>query len=225
MRSSSIFILAYSFTVIGLFLVAYSSYSHTQSFIDQSSVAEGKVIGFVAEGMTDSIVFKPRVQFFSSNNHEVIFTSTVGSNPKKYSEGEKVRVYYQSDYPEVAKLDELFALWGWVYLTAGMGSLFLIIGMVRASFSLTKLRKRYFLKQNGMMISGSVARVKRNHFVTINGENPYQLVLKGKDPSSGKILTFISDNLKKEPRSYLEKSEYSIFVDKRNSDNYFVELS
>jgi hypothetical protein len=129
---------------IGVSLVLGAGWSawSTQTWIDRSDEAEGKVIEMVRIRDRDDggYMFAPLVRFQTGDGRSIEFQSSLRSNPPGYRTGQTVTVLYDPDAPESAAIRGLFSLW-----LGFMGSIFTAIGtaMVFVSSRVTKFSVRY----------------------------------------------------------------------------------
>lgn len=73
--------------------------------------------------------YYPVVEFQTSEGKTVSFRSDVGSKPASYDVGEQVEVLYNPQYPTEAKLTGFWSLWRLAAIFAGLGSIFMAIGI------------------------------------------------------------------------------------------------
>lgn len=134
---------------IGVSLVIGAGWSawSTQTWIDRSDEAEGKVIEMVRIRDRDDggYMFAPLVRFQTGDGRSIEFQSSLRSNPPGYRTGQTVSVLYDPDAPESAAIRGLFSLWLVSMVLGFMGSIFTAIGaaMVFVSSRVTKFFVRY----------------------------------------------------------------------------------
>ena len=143
--------------IIGLFhfvlgaigiLVSIYLCSNVRSFLSEAEKADGTVIKLVKKksgmtvtkrGMTSNTHSKrtktstPLAPVFTftdhqGQKHEV--QSATASSPAAYSVNEKVQVYFQKEYPQQAKINSFFSLWGAAAIVGGASALFCLIGLL-----------------------------------------------------------------------------------------------
>ncbi len=129
-------------------LVSIYLYSNVRSFLSEAEKADGTVIKLVKKksgmtvtkrGMTSNTHSKrtktstPLAPVFTftdhqGQKHEV--QSATASSPAAYSVNEKVQVYFQKEYPQQAKINSFFSLWGAAAIVGGASALFCLIGLL-----------------------------------------------------------------------------------------------
>jgi len=119
------------FTSLGLVMLActYVLYSNTASFLAEASRAEGTVVGLEESRSSDSITYRPVVEFADESGRSTTFISSTGSNPPGYTEGQKVEVLYPRGEPQKAKINGFFSLWAGSIIVGSMGAVFLLVGV------------------------------------------------------------------------------------------------
>ena len=217
----------YVFTTIGLAMLmgAFFMYSNTESFLSEASIAEGTVIQLVQSSSSGSSTYMPVVEFKTQDGKLVEFTSSVGSNPPSYTQGEIVEVYYQESSLEDTKINGFFSLWLGTTIVGGIGAVFFIIGFLIILVIALKDRKVKHLKKNGVTVEAKFQSVEINGSLEVNGRNPYQILAQWKDPSTSELYVFMSENLWFDPTDHIEKDEITVLIDKENPKKYHVDTS
>lgn len=116
------------FSAVGLILLGATVfiYINTAEFIKASATAEGVVVH--VERVDD--VYYPTVRFQTSDNKNIEFRSSTGSNPPSHSVGDNAEVMYSSDDPYNARINTFFSLWFGALLTGVIGLVFFFIVIV-----------------------------------------------------------------------------------------------
>lgn len=218
-------IIKYLITVVGLGMLfgAFSLYTNTQDFISGAVAANGKVIELVRS--SDSTTYKPVVQFKTKNGKIVQFTSSSGSNPPSYSQGDVVEVLYEESSPNQAKIKGLFSLWGWAIILGVLGTVFSLIGLSIIAFGYLKNKKINYLKRNGTPIIANFQSVEVNGSLEVNGRNPYQICVQWKNPATSELHIFNSENIWFDPTDHINQEEIIVLIEKDNPGKYYVDIS
>jgi len=97
----------------------------TFSFLENASSANGKVVELIKKHSSKSSLY-PKIEFKDLNGNSIVFTSNFGISPSinTYQKGDVVKVLYQSDLPDSAKVNSFFSLWGISLLLFIVGSVF-----------------------------------------------------------------------------------------------------
>jgi len=167
-------IINYTFAAAGivLLIVAFLSYAHTKDFLEDALTTEGTVVQLIATEFENSVTYRPLVEYKTRIDKMVKFTSPIGSNPPSYTKGEMVVVIYHDAWPEKARIDSFFSLWGFSLIFSILGSIFLIVGVLQLLFERFKRRKIQKLRSTGLAITARFQSVKRNTRLKVNGRNP-----------------------------------------------------
>ncbi|WP_026971372.1 DUF3592 domain-containing protein [Aliagarivorans marinus] len=220
-------IIKYLFSAIGLAMLAgaYFMYSNTQSFVSSAVTTEGVVTQLIRSRSSDSTSYYPVVRFKIKSGREIEFSSSTGSNPPSYSEGERVEVLYLESAPQEAEINAFFPLWGGVAVLGGLGAIFSIIGLsIFASKHLKNTNIKH-LKQNGTRVKAKLQGVNINRSLSVNGRNPYQIHAQWRNPRTSEMHVFSSENLWFDPTDYIKQQEITVLIEMSNPKKYYVDVS
>ena len=113
----------------------------------------------------------------------------------------------------------------WIFplVFGGIGVAFLIVFGVLLYLSAKRKASRRRLIASGSFVNAQVTEIKRDHFVEINGRNPYYVICQGRNPYTGEMVSFRSGNITENPAP-LSGQYRRVFVDFKNPETYYVEL-
>ncbi len=120
-------------------VVAGFLYHRTKSFIDQAERVHGTVVDYEVYSGSSSTMYYPVVEFVTKDGREIVSTSNTGSNSTGYKTGEEVRVLYDPDNPEKAKIVSFWQLWLGTFIATALGIFF---GLLGAAFTWAASRFR-----------------------------------------------------------------------------------
>ena len=220
-------IIKYVFTLIGLGMLigAFFLFSNTQSFLKTALITEGTVIDLQPSRSSDSVTYAPVVEFQTFDGSIIEFTSSTSSNPPSYSRGETVDVLYQGSFPERAKINGFFSLWGAALIVGFLGLVFFLIGFSIIVVGILKNKNIKYLKENGTRISAEFQRVKQNRAIQVNDQYPYQILAQWQNPTTTQIHIFTSENIWFDPTDYIKTDEINVLIDLQNPKKYYVDTS
>ena len=220
-------VIKYLFPALGLVLLvgALVAYSSTKNFLTTAVIAEGTVIQLVRSTSSDSTTYRPVVEFNTQSGTRIEFTSSSGSNPPSYSQGETVEVLYQESSPNQAKINGFFSLWGLPTILGVMGSVFFVIGTSVFLFGTLNTRKITRLKKSGTPIVAKFQSVEVNGSLEVNGRNPYQICAQWKNPATSELHIFNSENIWFDPTDHISQEEITVLIEEGNPSNYYVDVS
>ena len=133
-------VLLVGLTVLGLGLVDLGS---TVAFLARAEQTEARFSGAIARsgGNHGGTFLYPTFQFTTSGGRVITFTSSSGSTAQPYADGEQVRIAYDPQRPEDARLLSFLTLWIAPTLLCAAG-LLLAAGAVLVRAALTRQRRR-----------------------------------------------------------------------------------
>ena len=223
----TISILKYIFTIVGLgmLIAAYFIFSNTQVFLNDSLKTEGIVVDLVRSRSSDSVTYRPVVEFKTNGGSIIEFMSSSGSNPPSYSMGEMVEVLYRENFPEKAKINSFFSIWGVPTIIGGIGFVFFLVGFSILLIGVFKGKKIEYLKKSGVPIKAKFQNVEVNGSLEVNGKNPYQIYAQWINPATSEMHIFISENIWFDPTVYINTDEVTVLIERDNPKKYYVDIS
>lgn len=220
-------IIKYTFTVVGIGMLAgaFFLFTNTQEFLKSALTADGTVVELVRTRSTDSYTYKPVVEFKTRDGSLIEFTSSSSSNPPSYSQGEIVEVLYQESFPEQAKINGFFSLWGGPAIVGGLGSAFFLIGVSILLLGALKGKKIEHLRKNGISIKAKFQSVEINDSLKVNGKSPYQICAQWQNPTTAELHIFNSENIWFDPTDHINTDEITVLIEKDNPKKHYVDIS
>jgi hypothetical protein len=107
---------------IGMFAYAKRLYVSGKRFRDQAELVTGRVIKIEARWDSEgSKAYHPVVQYITKDGETFTNTSTGGSSPASYKEGDAVEIYYDPQNPNVFEIKDFWSKWGKLIVTGGLG--------------------------------------------------------------------------------------------------------
>jgi len=96
------------------------------NFAVKAERTEGTII-HMRKGLTKYV---PRVRFQTKNGQIIEFYSGNGSNPPMYEVNDKVKVLYNSDFPQYAVINSFIELWLGPVIYTGLGLFFVLFFII-----------------------------------------------------------------------------------------------
>jgi hypothetical protein len=114
-----------------LLTVGLVSAVHTVRFLRRSIAAPGTVVRLKTGHHTDdgSPDYAPVFSFTASNGQRYVLESNNYSRPPEFSVGQNVKVLYESDLPEHARVDTNWQIWAIEEVLFLVGGLFVAFGL------------------------------------------------------------------------------------------------
>jgi Protein of unknown function (DUF3592) len=117
---------------------------HTEIFLHESIATEGTITALMPkqDGSDASVTYAPMFTFTAKDRQSYTVTSNASANPPEFKVGEKIRVLYEPDRPDGARIDSFWQLWSLAMIfgivgtvTTGAGYLILRLGRRRGRTS------------------------------------------------------------------------------------------
>lgn len=222
------------FFVIGLaFLVgSFVSMQNSKAFMKTALSAEGEVLELITRrssngtGAGTSISYTPEVKFQTADGQDITFESSVGSNPPSYSQGEKVKVWYDPQDPYRARLDGFAGNYLVSVITGFMGLVFTAFGVLPLLYFARRKRLAERLKAHGQKIVGKISSVEKDGSITMNGKSPYRIYASGADSLAGNTSVFKSDMIWIDPSQWAQPGQsIDIYLDPQNHSKYYIDIT
>jgi hypothetical protein len=184
---------------------------------------EGTVVQIETSG-TLGLEFSTKVKFSTPDGKPHSFITQTDS-VNAYRVGHKLKVVYDIDDPEHARID-VIKQWPWAgpIIFAIWGLILASVGGIPLYFRARKNRRADWLKLNGRSVDANLSGVLRNRDLTVNGRNPYRIGAQWTDPATGKLCQFMSDNLWTDPSPELTSRTIRVLIDPNDAKRYWMDL-
>lgn len=216
------------FFIIGIGLMGAAVYFAlaTQSFLATAVTAEGTVLALERSRSGDSNSLRPRVAFTDAEGNRREFVSSVGSSFANFQRGDAVRVFYQPDDPERARIDSFLHLWFLPLLLGGMGLVFSSLGGGILTFQMLGRRRATWLREQGERVEAKFQGVSRNLSLQVNGRHPFRIACQWQDPADGRVHVFLSENIWYDPTEFLASDQpIPVWIEPGNPKKHLVDTS
>ncbi len=214
----------------GMLILSGFLFVSSQKFVRNSIAASGTVTGLARQTNTNhgttSYTYSPEVSFTDKNGNEHSFVSNTSSNPPAYRAGDIIKILYNPQNSQDAKIDSFFELWGGVMIFSLLGIVFFLVGTSISIWFIKRFAKNKWLKSNGQAVEAIVQSVGINDQVKYNGRSPYVITSQWVHPSSNSAYIFKSDNTWINPEEYIKPGDkIKVIIDPNNPKKYFVDIS
>jgi hypothetical protein len=222
-------IFTYVFGGIGLLLLAISGflvYNH-QRFMGSALKGHGEVIRLEYHRSSNGSggTYYPVVRYTTQDGKEIEFTSSSGSNPASYEEGEKVNVMYNPKNPQEVSLPDFFSQWGAALIVGFIGAVFGSVGFGFGFYELKRKKDIQWLNMFGTPVQADYKGVKLNTSLTVNGRNPYRIHCQWIDNKTNTLYVFESDDIWFDPSGYIPSDKLKVLIDTQNPKRYYLDIS
>jgi Protein of unknown function (DUF3592) len=193
------------------------------AFAARALRADGVVTDFThgRSSKRSGTIYTPIVTFTTSQGREL----QVAGSGSGYRRGDQVRVLYDPDNPEQAQIDSLMETWFWPLLLGFMGIMFggvgggMLVNQLRQSLSRTSLTR------HGTRVQATFHGVDHDTSLTVNGRSPWRLNCQWRDPVTGKVYVFHSDEIWFDPTRYVQRDELDVMINSDDPNEYEVDTS
>ena len=138
--------------------------------------------------------------------------------------GDEIEIYYDKD--DVNKIGSKSL--DLVYLILpGIGSIFLLIGVIGLAFLLHKKKKEKNLRENGELVYATYSETILNVNVRVNGRYPYNIIVEWNNPEDEKKYLLKSKNIYFNPEMLIEERNiktFPVYINPNNKKQYFVDV-
>jgi hypothetical protein len=104
-------------------------------------------------------------------------------------------------------------------------SIFFLIGCGTIYYFLWKKRKDKYLKKYGIPTETDFLRVELNTSLEVNGQHPFRVLTRWKNPVTNDVHIFHSDNIWFDPSKYLEGTKIVVYMERNNPRKYYLDLA
>ncbi|MFD1602275.1 DUF3592 domain-containing protein [Flavobacterium artemisiae] len=220
-------IVKYVFLIIGLALLggAFYLYQNKQAFLDKAVKVQGTVTDLIASRSDKSTTYRPVVSYTTKDGKQIEFTSSVGSNPPSYHEGETVEIFYDPADPYDADINGFVSLWLAPLILGIIGTIFFLIGFLIILFGKMKQKKIEDLKFNGKSIITKFDHADLNYNYKVNGRSPYVIYSQWLNPATNELHLFKSENIWFDPNNFIPSEGIKVLIDPSNPKKYYMDIS
>jgi Protein of unknown function (DUF3592) len=126
-------ILNLAFGAMGLLFIgiAFVVWMRTREFISKAQETKGIVVRMLSKsGSKGGIIYAPVYQFRTIDGRTIEVEESIYSKPPQFQEGQSVDILYDPQNPEKARVKKWMNLYFPTIVLAGMGVIFVGIGIV-----------------------------------------------------------------------------------------------
>jgi hypothetical protein len=220
------------FGLVGLVLlgVGIALAASTANFLASAERTDGTVVAVTERisSSTDgrrSTAWYPTVEY-TVGGRQYSFSSSVGTNPPAYAEGDTVPVAYDPADPADAQIASTWSAYLAALIVGGIGIVFAPLGSVLFVKGRRDARRRTWLRQEGREVWAEIADVGVDFTSRINGRHPYVVHATWYDPRTGRTHVASSDGLREDPGPrLLGRTHVRVLHDPADPDRNVMDLS
>lgn len=138
--------------------------------------------------------------------------------------GDEIEIYYdKEDVNKIGSksLDLLYLI------LPGIGSVFLLIGVIGLGVLSHKKNKEKDLRENGELVYATYLETIINRNVMVNGRNPYNVIVQWNNPEDGKKYLLKSKNIYFNPERLIEERNikmFPVYINPNKKKQYFIDV-
>ncbi len=138
--------------------------------------------------------------------------------------GDEIEIYYdKEDVNKIgSKLLDLLYL-----ILPGIGSIFLLIGVIGLAYISHKKKKEKWLRENGELVYATYSETIINRNIAVNRRNPYNVIVQWNNPEDGKKYLLRSKNIYFNPERLIEERNikmFPVYINPNKKKQYFVDV-
>lgn len=138
--------------------------------------------------------------------------------------GDEIEIYYDKDDVNKIGSKSLDLLY---LILPGIGSIFLLIGVIGLGVLSHKKKKEKNLRENGELVYATYSETILNVNVRVNGRYPYNIIVEWNNPEDGKKYLLKSKNIYFNPEMLIEERNiktFPVYINPNNKKQYFVDV-
>jgi len=203
-----LFVIIFLTIIAGLIL-----YFEASAFQKTAKITEGVVTDY-----STSYFF---VQYISDDGVERTFKGSQKKNGKIKS-GEKMKVYYQTDNPDKARVSNGVKSGKKFFVFAAFLLLVNIVSVYQDKKRNTKANK---FKTTGRKVEAEVMKIDTDLSITALKKHPYMIDIRWADPFTGREYTHTIRAVWQDPKILLAgRNTIDVYIDRENPEDYFLDI-
>jgi len=189
-------------------------YFEASSFQKSARITEGIIV--------NSDITYYYVQYTSDDGVERTFRGAQKKNGKR-RENEKVKIFYQSDNPDKARVTDGVKGGRKVII---FSVLLLVVNIVSVYQDKSRNKSAVKFRESGRKMEAEILKIDKDTSITIKREHPYLIDTRWIDPFTGKEYTHTIKYVWKDPKTLLEgRNTIDVYIDRDNPDKYFMDIA
>lgn len=214
------------FAVIGLLMLMGGSYFYLSGYSQEKSgiVVTGQIIDLSVHRSDDGASYCPVVKY-TDGQEEYVMESSYCSSGYRNAQGDNIDVIYQPGNPDNAVIHSFGGLYGGAVILLGMGAVFALVGTLPLIIMYLRSKSGQRLLREGMPVKARFSEVILNTTININGRSPFQIVAQMHDTAANTVKLYYSHNIAFDPSPFINQEFVTVYVDKKNPDKYYMDIS
>ncbi|EMQ4857273.1 DUF3592 domain-containing protein [Morganella morganii] len=214
------------FAVTGLLLLTGGSYLYLSGYSQEKNgiVTSGEIIDLSVHRSDNGISYCPVVKYTNGQDAYVMESSYCSSGYRNAS-GDNIEVIYPPGIPADAVIRSFGGLYGGAVILLGMGVIFALVGMLPLIIMYRRGKSAQRLLREGIPVKAGITGTEMNTTISINGRSPYRIVAQVHNSAENTVKRYYSRNIEFDPAPFIHQEFVTVYVDTKNPDNYFMDIS
>lgn len=156
----------------------------------------------------------------------VTYESRLGSYSSNMRTGDRVKIYYLKDNPNVIGYPAGEKIIMIVFTS--VGGIFIIAGFIMMFSNIKNINNKKTLMKTGKKINTKFLEVRINRNYSVNNHHPFRIYTNYLDETTQSIYEFKSENIWKNPTEiiqFLRKESFTVYVKGNNYKKYYMDIS
>jgi hypothetical protein len=190
-------------------------YLEASAFQKTAKVTKGYVSG--------TSLSRFEIKYFSDDGKERIYAGNHGGKGRRYHDGEEIKVYYQIDNPDKARISDgkkggkKVVFWGFILL---------LFNLLSVSQDKKRNKSENYFKTTGRKVEAQILKTDIDMSTTIMKKNPYYIDCKWVDPMTGKEYTHTIRYVWTDPKTLLAgRNGIDVYIDRNDPEKYFMDIA
>ncbi len=163
------------------------------------------------------------IKYYSDDGNERIYSGNHGGKGKRYHDGEEIKVFYQIDNPDIARVSDgvkggkkvIF----WV-------SMLLLFNLYAVYHNRKKNKSENSFKATGRKVEAQVLNTGIDESHTVFKKVPYFVECRWIDPISGKEYNHTIRYVWQDPKTLLAgRNTIDVYIDRDDPEKYFMDIA
>jgi len=163
------------------------------------------------------------IKYYSDDGNERIYAGNQSSKGRKYHDGEEIKVYYQIDNPDKARISDGVRGGKKVVFWVSMLLLFNIYAVYHTR---KKNKSENSFKTTGRKVEAQILKTGIDESHTVFNKTPYCVECKWVDPMTGKEYYHTIRYVWQDPKILLAgRDRIDVYIDRDDPEKYFMDIA
>jgi hypothetical protein len=195
--------------------IGVAIYLEASSFQKTAKVTQGIV--------ANSSLSRYEIKYTSDDGIERTYKGTHSSKGGRYNDGDKVKVFYQTDNPDKSRISDGVKSGKKVVFWSLIMLLFNLLSVYQGK---KKDKTEKDFKTTGRKVEAQILRTDIDLTTTVLKKNPFFIDCKWVDQMTGKEYTHTIRNIWTDPKPLLAgRNSIDVYIDRNDPEKYFMDIA